>query len=323
MLRNKLKAKTKHSSNTDKVQQHDTKAPKHKKSFKEWFKSNKKKILLASYYAGAIIVIASSIYVIMSNITKTEDVIRDEPISFFTEYIEDDSLELGTEEVEREGEDGIKKVTYKEESYLLSGEVISSLQIDFERTKEPINKIVRRGTRKWQYMVCSDGSWRYYTDEQFKDKNVGFTHASEDSCAKNGQGVAVALADTPPSSNSTVSPYLDNGGSGLTDEYVRAMEIIAEREQEQRNNYVNSTSPTEPFVSSIDYNPFAGWEARQEAEKQARAAAESHCRVRANAAGRGARAQMGAMGQSSEYIDFVVDQAIDSVYLDCMHSYGY
>ena len=115
MLRNKLKAKTKHSSDTDKVQQHDAKAPKHKKSFKEWFKSNKKKILLVSYYAGAIIVIASSIYVIMSNITKTEDVIRDEPISFFTEYVDDNDLELGTEEVEREGEDGVKKVKYKEE----------------------------------------------------------------------------------------------------------------------------------------------------------------------------------------------------------------
>ena len=210
MVKKKAKAKS------NKTSKNKSKNTKQRTSFKDWFKSHKKRILLTSYYSGAAIVIASSIYVIMSNLTKTEDVTRDEPISFITEYVDTDELELGTEEVEREGEDGVKKVTYREKSYLLSGKVIDSFQMDFETTKEPVSKLVKRGTRRWQYMICSDGGWMFYSDEQFKDKNVGFTHVSEDACAKNGKGTAVALADSPSSSSPTVSSYSGSSRSGPT-----------------------------------------------------------------------------------------------------------
>lgn len=324
MKKKQAETKTNKTTATSRAPQKETKVAEQEKSFRNWCKIHKKRILLALYYSGAAIVIFSSIYVIMSNVTKTEDVTRDETISFFTEYIDDDTIELGTEEVERDGENGIKKVTYREESYLLSGEVISSLQTDFEITKEPTSKIIRRGTKKWQYMICSDGSWRYYTDEQFKDKNVGFTHASEDDCANNNQGVAVALVDTPPSPDSTATPYSRNGESGLTEDYVRAMEIIAEREQELRNNYIDSTSPTEPFSSSTDYRPFAEWEAKQEAKEQARAAAEKTCQSKAERARKSFRNQLAAMGASggSEYI-YGAQDVYDSEYSNCMQSYGY
>lgn len=317
-------AKKQAKAKSDKVSRKKAKDTKQRTSFKDWFKLHKKRILLTSYYFGAAVVIASSAYVTMSNLTKTEDVTRDEPISFFTEYIDTDDLELGIEEVEREGEDGIKRVTYKEKSYLLSGEVIDSFQIDFETTKEPINKIVKRGTKRWQYMICSDGGWMFFNDEQFKDKNIGFTHASEDVCAKNGKGSAVALADSPSSSAPTVSSYSGGGGSGLTDDYVRAMAIIAERERELRNNETDNTSSAEPFTgSTTNSDPFAEEKARQEAERQARTAAENTCRYKAEQARENARRQLGAMGIGGSELTTVPQSAYESTYSNCMRSYGY
>ena len=62
--------------------------------------------------------------------------------------------------------------------------------------------------RRWQYMMCSDGSYRYYTDEQFSNPQVGFTEASEDACAKSGHGIKTTLADKPPESTKTPTPAL-------------------------------------------------------------------------------------------------------------------
>ncbi len=49
-------------------------------------------------------------------------------------------------------------------------------------------------------MHCSNGTYRYYTDEQFKDSNTGFTSRSSDFCAENSQGTKTTLADNPPGS---------------------------------------------------------------------------------------------------------------------------
>ena len=43
MTKHKVRLKTKQSSGTDKVQQRNTKTLKRKKSFKKWFKLNKRK----------------------------------------------------------------------------------------------------------------------------------------------------------------------------------------------------------------------------------------------------------------------------------------
>lgn len=299
----------------DRVSQKKTKSTKRKTAIEDWCKSHKKKILLVSYYSGAAIVISLSIYVIMSNLTKTEDVTRDEAISFFTEYVDDNDLELGTEEVEREGEDGVKKVKYKEESYLLGGEVISSSQIDFEITKEPVSKIVRRGTRRWQYMICSDGSWRYYTDEQLNDKNVGFTHASEDSCAKNGQGTAVALSDIPPNMNTwtnTSSGYQDYSDSSYTPVYADLSNL--------GNRDFSEYDLPESDESTNDANNY--YESAEKYAQQAKIYAQNACMSEANTAGRNVRAQLGAVGGQVN-IDSEVDRITNSTYQDCMRRNGY
>lgn len=62
--------------------------------------------------------------------------------------------------------------------------------------KAPVNKKVVNGTKKYQYMICSDGSSRYYTDEQFKDSQTGFTSKSKDYCEENNQGYKMGLSDT-------------------------------------------------------------------------------------------------------------------------------
>ena len=44
-------------------------------------------------------------------------------------------------------------------------------------------------------MICSDGSYRYYNDEQFKDPTVGFTSKNDDPCAESKHGTKTKLAD--------------------------------------------------------------------------------------------------------------------------------
>ena len=108
-------------------------------------------------------------------------------------------LELGDSKVLQEGRDGKKIVNVKSLQSIwgrLFG--LQPLQQKEETstiTKKPVNKTVVNGTRKYQYMLCSDGSHRYYTDEQFKDPKIGFTSKSEDYCKENNQGMKLRLAD--------------------------------------------------------------------------------------------------------------------------------
>lgn len=53
-----------------------------------------------------------------------------------------------------------------------------------------------KDVKRYQYMLCSDGSYRSYTDKQMKDSRVGFTKDSEDYCKKNGQGKMSKLSDS-------------------------------------------------------------------------------------------------------------------------------
>ena len=295
-----------------------------RKSFKEWRAIHRKQMVVMYYCIAAIIILVNVGIVLDNTITRTETIESEEDISFRTEYEDDDSLELGTEEVKQAGENGLKKVYTEEKKKLITGTVLDSNIAKEETIKEPVKEIKKRGTRRWQYMICSDGGWMFYNDEQFKDKNVGFTHASEDVCAKNGKGTAVALADSPSSSNPTVSSYSGSGGNGLTEDYVRAMEIIAERERELRNNETNNTSSTEPFTdSTANGDSFAEERARQEAERQARATAESTCRSQAEQAKDNARRQLGAMGVGGSQLTTVPQEAYDSTYSNCMRGYGY
>ena len=121
-------------------------------------------------------------------------------VDFVTENQQNAGLELGDSKVLQEGRAGSKVVNV--DAYqsiwgrLLGLEPIQQKVVSEKIIDKPTSKIVATGSRKYQYMMCSDGSSRYYTDEQFKDPNTGFTSKSVDYCKENGQGKMVKLSDT-------------------------------------------------------------------------------------------------------------------------------
>lgn len=286
-----------------------------KKEHKKWSKRSKQLLVICLL---AAILFAISLSVLLRSITKTEIVSYELVAQFDTEYIDDDSLELGIEETQQEGVNGNKKSYYEEESYLISGEVINKKFVRDEITKEPVKKIVKRGTRRWQYMICSDGSYRYFTDEQFQDKNIGFTHSSKDFCAENSQGNAVGLADNPPSeyssvwSDSSYTPvYADLSGLDYMNKY---------------DNFYEETSRYESNEEDVK----AAQERAEQSRQQAYQATVNACMSEAHNVGERLRNQlnvMGAMGAggSSEYVALEnrISQEVNSAYSNCMHRNGY
>lgn len=73
-------------------------------------------------------------------------------------------------------------------------------------TQNTISPVINNEERRYQYMYCSNGTYRYYTDEEFNKQNTGFTESGPDYCAQNGQGKKVQLADVPPAAKQTNSP---------------------------------------------------------------------------------------------------------------------
>lgn len=291
-----------------------------KASFKEWREKHRKGLLIA-YYSSAAILIVICVGIILNNlVTRTETVEEEDTIYYWTKYEDDDSLELGTEKTTQEGENGIRKTTYEKKRRLITGEIVSSEIINTENLKDPTDKIIRQGTRKWQYMICSDGSYRYYTDEQFKNKNTGFTHSSEDYCATNNQGTMIALADDPPSANS----YSNNGM--FSDSYIRALNLIAERERELRNNSSNSATYDEAnstYQSTLN-NEAAEKEANEMARQKAWRLAENRCRSEESKAYQSLMNQLGAMGAGGgSEARYEIPRMANEVYRNCMNQYGY
>ena len=129
--------------------------------------------------------------------TSTE--IKSSIVPYEVEYTEDHSLELGDEILVAEGENGMRLTKYTlRQSIIGSWFKLTAYKTESssEVVKKPTKKIVAKGTKRWQYMVCSDGSYRYFTDEQFKDPKTGFTSKSNDYCAENNQGSKVGLVDS-------------------------------------------------------------------------------------------------------------------------------
>lgn len=122
-------------------------------------------------------------------------------VDFATENQKNAGLELGDSKVLQEGRDGTKIINV--EAYqsiwgrLFGLEPIQQKLVSEKIVDKPTSKVIANGSRKYQYMLCSDGRYRYFTDEQFKDPNTGFTSKSEDDCKKNNQGTKVKLADSP------------------------------------------------------------------------------------------------------------------------------
>jgi len=121
------------------------------------------------------------------------------------------SLELGDSKTIQEGRNGNKVVT-TDSFQSLWGRILGFQPIQQKDKNETIidqvvDKVVANGSRKYQYMMCSDGRYRYYTDEQFKDPATGFTSKSNDVCKENNQGAKVNLADSPDGAiNNQVEP---------------------------------------------------------------------------------------------------------------------
>lgn len=98
----------------------------------------------------------------------------------------------------QEGRPGERVATYSVKTSifkLIFGIDGNKKEVSSKTNVAPVEKVVINGTKKYQYMLCSDRSYRYYNDDQFKDPSIGFTGKSEDFCAKFNQGTKVKLAD--------------------------------------------------------------------------------------------------------------------------------
>lgn len=111
-----------------------------------------------------------------------------ETIPYDVITISDGNLELGQNEIRQPGKNGEKVITKN----LFFGFTTSISQ------KDAVDEIKAKGIRRYQYMYCSDGTYRYFEADVFKNPDIGFTHQSPDFCAQNGQGKMTSLADVPP-----------------------------------------------------------------------------------------------------------------------------
>lgn len=118
---------------------------------------------------------------------------------FATKHVKSEAYELGEAVTTQEGLSGERVATYSVRTSLFNqifGIDGSKKETSSKTTFDPVTKVVAQGTRKYQYMICSDGSYRFYEDDQFKDPNTGFTSKSEDFCKENGQGEMIRLSGT-------------------------------------------------------------------------------------------------------------------------------
>ncbi len=145
---------------------------------------------------GAVAIVAVAVLMYYC-VPFTTDETRDNAIIYKTLYIQDSSLELGQQQVRQNGQNGTTE-TVVGVRHTLSGRNLGESVVSERVVTQPANETVAKGTKKYQYMWCSNGSYQYYTNEQFKDPNTGFTHQSPDYCTRNGQGQMTGLADTPP-----------------------------------------------------------------------------------------------------------------------------
>ncbi|MEN2466159.1 M23 family metallopeptidase [Ornithinibacillus sp. JPR2-1] len=88
-------------------------------------------------------------------VTKEEK--KKEDIAFETEIVESDELYKGEEEVQQEGSDGEKVVHYAIE--IRNGKVAVTDVVDEEMVKEPVNKVIVKGTKVIPSRGTGDLSW--------------------------------------------------------------------------------------------------------------------------------------------------------------------
>lgn len=110
--------------------------------------------------------VAEGTRIVICRVTYDE-VKETEEIPFETERKDDSSLKKGSEQTETEGVVGEKQITYRVKK--VDGKEESREQVSEEITKEPVNEVIRVGTKEGRYEVsrvavpnCADGSHGYY-----------------------------------------------------------------------------------------------------------------------------------------------------------------
>lgn len=195
----------------------------------------KSKITLQFHHYLAIVILLNIIiaFPIPHNASK-EITLR-----YKEQHIQDASLELGDKQTRQAGVNGQgleRKHEIKPLFALLLGLNIkySTSKLPTQTTQAPINQVVADGTKKYQYMWCSNGGYSYYSNEQFKNPKVGFTHKSVDDCAKKNYGHMTGLADTAPPQQTTRNVYTPSYTPRYTPTYTTCHEY----------SYLNSFSCT-------------------------------------------------------------------------------
>ncbi|MDQ5913926.1 MAG: hypothetical protein QG623_545, partial [Patescibacteria group bacterium] len=92
-------------------------------------------------------------------------------LRYSTKYKEEKNLELNTEKIITEGQDGKSETKYLYTQslfdYIFRRSNVKKEVLEVEPVAKPQDEIVLKGKRKWQYMMCSDGSYRYFKDNEF------------------------------------------------------------------------------------------------------------------------------------------------------------
>lgn len=181
------------------------------KTDKSWKQTKRWKRYDLLVYSVATLLILAALWLPVS--TTVSNVVA---VPYSTQYIQDSSLELGDTQTRQPGTNGqgldrniVKKplISYIFGFIGFSNVRYSASGMPRQTTQAPVNEIIAKGTKKYQYMWCSNGSYRYYTNEQFKDSNTGFTHKSVDYCSQNKQGHMTGIADTAPPQQTTNTVY--------------------------------------------------------------------------------------------------------------------
>ena len=189
------------------------------------------------------------------------------PVPFTTDNRQSDELELNDSKVIQQGVNGTKVVQVSSMQSLW-GRIFGLQPIQQKETtstisKPSINKVVVEGTKKYQYMLCSNGNYRYYTDEQFKEPQTGFTSKSKDNCEDNNQGHKVGLTNSSPANNvtssasrptSTTQPY--SYEAEKIDREVEKLNWCTQEEKKIDDEYIGKVQQARAIqgVSDVDFN---------------------------------------------------------------------
>ena len=134
-------------------------------------------------------------------LTKTRLETMKSVINYGVDFKDESSIELGSQATAVPGKDGVRNTTVRYSQsyfdYFFKIHKAKQQVISTRLASKATNQVVLKGTKKWQYMLCSNGAYRFYTNEQFQNPLTGFVSSSPDNCSQNNQGHKIKLADSP------------------------------------------------------------------------------------------------------------------------------